>query len=101
RSTLGLREPLAKPVAVPPADHFALFQPYRCGTTRRRGPPSSGSSGRPLCRCAERTESYVLEALEDCLSSDLASDELLALTARADPVLAELWDNPKDARYDD
>ncbi len=27
-------------------------------------------------------------------------DELLALTAQADPVLAGLWDNEKDAAYD-
>jgi hypothetical protein len=43
---------------------------------------------------------YVLEALEQRLSADLTADDLLALTARADPVLAELWDNPKDAEYD-
>jgi uncharacterized protein (DUF1778 family) len=45
---------------------------------------------------------YVLQALEDRLQEDLAGTEqgLLALTARADPVLAELWDNPKDAEYD-
>jgi excisionase family DNA binding protein len=28
------------------------------------------------------------------------SEELLTLTARADPVLAEVWDNEKDAAYD-
>jgi hypothetical protein len=44
---------------------------------------------------------YVLDALEERLAADLAADDLLALTARADPVLAELWDNPKDAEYDD
>jgi len=27
-------------------------------------------------------------------------ENMLALTARADPVLAELWDNDKDAAYD-
>ena len=27
--------------------------------------------------------------------------DLLALRASADPVLAELWDNAEDARYDD
>lgn len=27
-------------------------------------------------------------------------DKLLALTADADPVLSELWDNEKDASYD-
>ena len=44
---------------------------------------------------------YVREALEERLDADFASDELVALTASADPVLAALWDNPKDARYDD
>ena len=47
---------------------------------------------------------YVLEAVQDRLQKDLgeegAKEHLLALTARADPVLAELWDNPKDAAYD-
>ncbi len=28
------------------------------------------------------------------------TEELLALTAQADPVLAELWDNEKDSAYD-
>src|SRR3954470_23669861 len=27
--------------------HLALFQKYRCGTSRRAGPPCSGSSGSP------------------------------------------------------
>ena len=31
-----------------------------------------------------------------CLTADL-----VALRASADPVLAELWDNPADAAYDD
>lgn len=48
---------------------------------------------------------YVLEAVEARLRKDgvgeLASADLLALTGRADPVLAELWDNPKDAAYDE
>lgn len=45
---------------------------------------------------------YVLEAIEERLRED-AGDEgegVLALTAKADPVLAELWDNPKDSGYD-
>ena len=29
-----------------------------------------------------------------------AAEEVLALTAQADPVLAGLWDNEKDAAYD-
>lgn len=45
---------------------------------------------------------YVLQAIEERLHGDLGSeaDGLLALTAEADPVLARLWDNPKDAAYD-
>lgn len=43
---------------------------------------------------------YVLEAIEDRLREDLASDGLLTLSAQTDPVLAELWDNATDAAYD-
>jgi hypothetical protein len=47
---------------------------------------------------------YVLETIEERLAKDwveLAEQEgLLALTAQADPVLTELWDNEKDAAYD-
>jgi uncharacterized protein (DUF1778 family) len=45
---------------------------------------------------------YILEALEERLGEDLgaAEDGLLALTAQADPVLAALWANEKDAAYD-
>jgi hypothetical protein len=47
---------------------------------------------------------YILEILEERLARDWAElveqEGLLALTARDDPVLAELWDNEKDAAYD-
>ncbi|MBI4608783.1 MAG: hypothetical protein HY726_07245 [Candidatus Rokubacteria bacterium] len=45
---------------------------------------------------------YVLEAIDERLREDLGDDGegVLALTAKADPVLAELWDNRKDAEYD-
>lgn len=45
---------------------------------------------------------YVLEAIEERLRQDLRDDAegMLAFTAQADPVLAELWNNPKDAEYD-
>ena len=45
---------------------------------------------------------YVLQVLEERLQEDLTAINkgLLALTAQADPVLARLWDNPKDAEYD-
>ena len=47
-------------------------------------------------------QQYVLEAIEERLSEDLGdeSEAVLALTAKSDPVLAELWDNKKDAEYD-
>ncbi len=43
---------------------------------------------------------YVLEAIEDRLREDLASESLLTLSAQSDPVLAELWDNTTDSAYD-
>ena len=45
---------------------------------------------------------YVLAVIEEQLQKDLGEDdgELFALTAKADPVLAELWVNPTDAEYD-
>jgi hypothetical protein len=42
---------------------------------------------------------YVLEAVEDRLREDLASEGLLTLSAKADPVLSELWDNVTDSAY--
>ena len=41
---------------------------------------------------------YVLGAIEERLREDLGDDgdATLALTAKADPVLTELWDNPRD-----
>ena len=47
---------------------------------------------------------YVWQAVEVRLKHDLAEEVsaagLVALNERADPVLAALWDNPKDAAYD-
>jgi len=43
---------------------------------------------------------YILEALDERLQEDLGKDDLLALTEEADPVLARLWNNPRDAAYD-
>ena len=45
---------------------------------------------------------YVLEAIEERLREDLGDENeaMLALSAKTDPVLAELWDNKKDAEYD-
>jgi hypothetical protein len=46
--------------------------------------------------------SYILEAIDERLQEDLGDghDAMLGLTAKADPVLAELWDNRRDAEYD-
>ena len=45
---------------------------------------------------------YVIQALEERLRQDLGSgvEGLLTLSAQADPVLARLWDNARDAEYD-
>jgi uncharacterized protein (DUF1778 family) len=45
---------------------------------------------------------YLLDAVRERLREDLGDDgeELVALNAKADPVLASLWDNDKDAAYD-
>jgi uncharacterized protein (DUF1778 family) len=45
---------------------------------------------------------YVLEAIEERLREDLGDERegILTLTAKADPVLAALWDNPRDSGYD-
>ncbi|MFQ5695882.1 MAG: hypothetical protein ACE5HB_07830, partial [Terriglobia bacterium] len=47
---------------------------------------------------------YMLETIEERLAEDweelIEQEGLLTLTAQADPVLAELWDNEKDAAYD-
>jgi uncharacterized protein (DUF1778 family) len=47
---------------------------------------------------------YVWEAVEARLKEDLADEgltnALVALNERSDPVLADLWNNAKDAAYD-
>jgi hypothetical protein len=45
---------------------------------------------------------YVTEAVSLKLREDLGEpgEEALALSATTDPVLADLWDNPRDAEYD-
>jgi hypothetical protein len=45
---------------------------------------------------------YILDTLEVRLGEDLgiAEEGLLTMTAKADPVLAALWANEKDAAYD-
>ena len=44
---------------------------------------------------------YVLEAIKDRLRQESEDEPSAnAVMAAADPVLAELWDNPKDAEFD-
>lgn len=47
---------------------------------------------------------YIIETLEEKLARDLVElaeqEGLLALSARADTVLTELWDIEKDSAYD-
>lgn len=46
-------------------------------------------------------DQYVLEAINDRLRHDSGGEsDAGAVIAAADPVLAELWDNPRDAEYD-
>jgi uncharacterized protein (DUF1778 family) len=50
--------------------------------------------------CAESISSYVLKAVQERLREDLEHHGLIAMSANADPVLAELWNNEKDSAYD-
>ena len=47
-------------------------------------------------------QQYVIEAIEEQLREDLGGEDegVMTLTAKTDPVLAELWDNSKDSAYD-
>lgn len=47
-------------------------------------------------------QQYLMDALRERLREDLGDDSegLVALTAKADPVLAVLWNNDRDAAYD-
>ena len=47
-------------------------------------------------------QQYVLETIEERLRQDIGADpeQVMALSAAADPVLGELWDNERDAAYD-
>jgi uncharacterized protein (DUF1778 family) len=44
---------------------------------------------------------YVLNAIRIQLTNDLPNSTEVALSVKDDPVLAELWDNEKDAAYDE
>ncbi len=47
-------------------------------------------------------QQYVIEAIEEQLREDFGEEDerVMTLAAKSDPVLAELWDNPKDSAYD-
>ena len=60
---------------------------------------------RPRLAAAKRdvsVQQYVIEVIEEQLREDLGEEDerALTLTAKSDPVLAELWDNPRDSSYD-
>ena len=43
---------------------------------------------------------YILESVRERLREDLEEKQLLAMTSRASAALQQLWDNDKDASYD-
>lgn len=44
---------------------------------------------------------YVIDTLEARLREDLGEDDdAVGLSAKTDPVLADLWDNTRDAEYE-
>ena len=45
---------------------------------------------------------YVLDAIDDRLREDFGDtgEGMSVLTGKADPVLAEVWDNRRDSEYD-
>ena len=43
---------------------------------------------------------YVLYAIEDRLRADLADERTAVMTSQTDPMLAQLWNNRRDAAYD-
>jgi hypothetical protein len=71
-------------------------------------PPNRTERPARLCTCLspariiQNPGSFHLDAVRDRLREDLEDDgeELVSLNAKANPVLASLWDNDKDAAYD-
>lgn len=110
----GSREPQA---IIPPLTHLRICanvwrELKHMQTTQQRRARLSIDVPREARRrihiaAAKRDQSirdYVWEAVEARLKHDLADElsaaDLVALNERADPVLADLWNNPKDAAYD-
>jgi len=50
--------------------------------------------------CHRRFRKQDLDKVPRTVEDDKNLENMLVLTARADPVLAEIWDNDKDAAYD-
>lgn len=84
---------------------MAMMQPRRA---RLSIDVSRDARRRIHIAAAQRDQSirdYVWEAVEARLKHDLpaaaSAAEVVALDERADPVLADLWNNPRDAAYDE
>jgi hypothetical protein len=43
---------------------------------------------------------YILHAIEDRILADLGDAGTSCMTSKTDPVLADLWNNRRDAAYD-
>lgn len=60
--------------------------------------------GRAAAKRNLSIQQYLLEAvhkqMQEEKTENAATEHMLALTAQADPVLAQLWDNSRDAAYD-
>lgn len=60
--------------------------------------------GRAAAKRNLSIQQYLLEAVHKQMQEEKTentdAEHMLALTAQADPVLAELWDNARDAAYD-
>lgn len=48
----------------------------------------------------ESVRSYVIKAVKERIKGDMNLEMLQLMTAKSDPLLAELWDNEKDSEYD-
>ena len=70
------------------------------GKTRRRIRPAAVQGDQSIRQYVSDVSDTIEERLPDNLP-DETSDDPVALRASVDPVLAELWDNPADAAYDD
>lgn len=84
-----------------------MSRPMQASAKRPRISVDVGADVRRRLRLAAATKDvsvgrYVLDAIERQIAEDLRDfdDGASRLTAESDPVLAALWDNPRDAEYD-